>query len=161
MSDLNLVENIIRDKYGDLGVRVFNLIDGQRNTEQIMNATGVSESKLIEMLGFMEQKNIIKMRYPREDTVQPFNVTLPIYIRQKMQKHSEVNWTEVIPKLISLYVNSLEKNIELLSFKLPSKTKLKVKKPKPKKPKVKKKKKASKTIKKKSKAKKRSKTKKK
>ena len=148
MADLNLVENIIRDRYSDLGVRVFNLIDGQRNTEQIMNATGISESKLIEMLGFMEQKNIIKMRYPRDDTVQPFNVTLPIYIRQKMQKHSEVNWTEVIPKLISLYVNSLEKNIELLSFKLPSKKKPKVKMLKPKKPKNKK---ASKTIMKKSK----------
>lgn len=58
------VEKRIRDKYGDVGVRVYNLIDGQRTAEQIMREVGISETKLIEILDFLDKEGIIKLEYP-------------------------------------------------------------------------------------------------
>jgi len=58
------VEKKIKDKYGDVGVRVYNLIDGQRTAEQIMREVGISETKLIEILDFLDKEGIIKLEYP-------------------------------------------------------------------------------------------------
>ncbi|MFA5077717.1 MAG: hypothetical protein WC488_04805 [Candidatus Micrarchaeia archaeon] len=58
------VRKIILDKYGEIGLKVYSLIDGQKNAEEIMNETGVSEAKLIEMLEFMEKQGIIKLEHP-------------------------------------------------------------------------------------------------
>ncbi|VVB98375.1 Sugar-specific transcriptional regulator TrmB [uncultured archaeon] len=63
-SDLNPVEKTIVEKYGDVGLKVYALIDGQKTAEEIMNETGVSEAKLIEMLEFMEKQGIIKLEHP-------------------------------------------------------------------------------------------------
>ncbi|MBD3398466.1 hypothetical protein GF412_04545 [Candidatus Micrarchaeota archaeon] len=57
-------EKKIKAKYGQVGIDVYNLIDGQRTAEQIMKSTGVTETKLIEMLDFMEKKGIIKLEHP-------------------------------------------------------------------------------------------------
>lgn len=57
-------EKKIKDKYGQQGLDVYNLIDGQRTAEEIMKKTGVTEAKLIEMLDFMEKEGIIKLEHP-------------------------------------------------------------------------------------------------
>jgi hypothetical protein len=64
-SDLSPVEKIINDKYGDLGLRVYALIDGQRTAEEIMQETGLTETKLVEILDFMDDQGIIKLDYPK------------------------------------------------------------------------------------------------
>jgi len=62
---LTPIEKIIKNKYGDIGLQVYNLIDGQKTAEEIMNETGLSESKLIEILDFMDEQGIIKLDYPK------------------------------------------------------------------------------------------------
>lgn len=57
-------ERKIKAKYGETGIEVYNLIDGQRTAEEIMKDTGVTEKKLIEMLDFMEKEGIIKLEHP-------------------------------------------------------------------------------------------------
>ncbi|MFP3949545.1 MAG: hypothetical protein ACLFUZ_00415 [Candidatus Micrarchaeia archaeon] len=57
-------ERKIKKKYGEIGIDVYNLIDGQRTAEQIMRDTGITEKKLIEMLDFMENQGIIKLEHP-------------------------------------------------------------------------------------------------
>jgi len=63
---LSPVEKIIKEKYGDVGIKVYTLIDGQRTAEEIMKQTGLSESKLVEILDFMDDEGIIKLEYPGE-----------------------------------------------------------------------------------------------
>jgi hypothetical protein len=62
---LSPVEKIISDKYGDLGIQVYSLIDGQRTAEEIMSDTGLTEAKLVEILDFMDEQGIIKLDYPK------------------------------------------------------------------------------------------------
>ncbi len=64
-SELSPVEKIISDKYGDVGLRVYSLIDGQRTAEEIMRETGLTEPKLVEILDFMDEQGIIKLDYPK------------------------------------------------------------------------------------------------
>lgn len=64
-SSLSSVEKIIFDKYGDVGLKVYALIDGQRTAEEIMKETGLTEAKLVEILDFMDEQGIIKLDYPR------------------------------------------------------------------------------------------------
>ncbi|HSB46502.1 MAG TPA: hypothetical protein VLD37_00695, partial [Candidatus Bilamarchaeum sp.] len=63
--ELSPVEKIISDKYGDIGLRVYALIDGQRTAEEIMRETGLTEPKLVEILDFMDEQGIIKLDYPK------------------------------------------------------------------------------------------------
>ncbi len=58
------VEKTIKKKYGDIGIQVYNLIDGQKTAEEIMKEVGISESKLIEILDFLDKEGIIKLEYP-------------------------------------------------------------------------------------------------
>ena len=64
-SELSPVEKIISDRYGDIGLRVYALIDGQRTAEEIMRETGLTEPKLVEILDFMDEQGIIKLDYPK------------------------------------------------------------------------------------------------
>jgi Mn-dependent DtxR family transcriptional regulator len=63
--ELSPVEKIISDKYGDVGLQVYSLIDGQRTAEEIMRDTGLTEPKLVEILDFMDEQGIIKLDYPK------------------------------------------------------------------------------------------------
>jgi hypothetical protein len=63
--ELSPVEKIIKEKYGEIGLKVYELIDGQRTAEEIMKETGLSESKLVEILDFMDAQGIIKLEYPK------------------------------------------------------------------------------------------------
>ncbi|MFA6531232.1 MAG: hypothetical protein WCT31_05860, partial [Candidatus Micrarchaeia archaeon] len=65
------VEKIIKDKYGDIGIKVYTLIDGQKTAEEIMKETGISESKLVEILDFMDEEGIIKLEYPGDKKKAP------------------------------------------------------------------------------------------
>ena len=58
------LEKIIFDKYGQVGLQVYTLIDGERTAEDILNETGLSESKLVEILEFMNEQGIIKLDRP-------------------------------------------------------------------------------------------------
>ena len=67
---LNTVEKMIRDKFGEVGIKAYNLIDGSRTTDEIMKETGITETKLVEILNFLEDRGIIKME-GREDKKEP------------------------------------------------------------------------------------------
>lgn len=62
---LSPVQKIIYHKYGDVGIRVYLLIDGQKTAEEIMQKTGLKEAQLVEMLDFMDEQGIIKLDYPK------------------------------------------------------------------------------------------------
>ncbi|HII54078.1 hypothetical protein COT30_01580 [Candidatus Micrarchaeota archaeon CG08_land_8_20_14_0_20_49_17] len=64
---LSALERIIYDKYGMIGIRVYNLIDGEKSAEDILNETGISEDKFIEMLEFMDKNGIIKLEKPWQE----------------------------------------------------------------------------------------------
>lgn len=61
---LSPLERIIFEKYGQVGVKVYNLIDGERTAEDILHETGLSETKLVEILEFMNEQGIIKLERP-------------------------------------------------------------------------------------------------
>ena len=63
-SALSPLEKKIFQKYGALGVDVYNLIDGQKTAEEIMLQTKISEVKLVEILEFLENEGIIKLEKP-------------------------------------------------------------------------------------------------
>ncbi len=64
-------EKAIKDRYGEVGLKVYGFIDGQRTAEQIMRETGVTEAQLIEMLDFMEKKGIIRLEHPERKRAPP------------------------------------------------------------------------------------------
>ncbi|MEM4194752.1 MAG: hypothetical protein QXY05_00420 [Candidatus Anstonellales archaeon] len=64
--ELTPVDKIIYDKYGKIGLEVYNRIDGIRTAEQIMSEVGISEEKLVEILNFLEEKGIIKLEHPEK-----------------------------------------------------------------------------------------------
>ncbi len=68
---LSPLEKLIWDKYGQPGVQVYNLIDGEKTAEEILNETGLSESKLVEILEFMNEQGIIKLEKPPESKKSP------------------------------------------------------------------------------------------
>ncbi|MFH1094908.1 MAG: hypothetical protein V1728_01705 [Candidatus Micrarchaeota archaeon] len=69
---LSPLEKIIFDKYGSVGVKVYALIDGEKTAEDILNETGLSESKLVEILEFMNEQGIIKLERPAGKTPPPY-----------------------------------------------------------------------------------------
>lgn len=64
---LSPLEKILYDKYGVVGVRIYNLIDGEKTAEEILRATGVSEARLVEILEFMDEQGIIKLEKPEDE----------------------------------------------------------------------------------------------
>ena len=64
---LSPLEKILFDKYGGIGVRIYNLIDGEKTAEEILKQTGVSEAKLVEILEFMDEQGIVKLEKPSSE----------------------------------------------------------------------------------------------
>src|SRR3989338_6450009 len=58
------LEKILYEKYGMVGVKIYNLIDVEKTAEEILRATGVSEARLVEILEFMDEQGIIKLEKP-------------------------------------------------------------------------------------------------
>ncbi len=63
---LSPLEKVLYKKYGQVGVKIYGLIDGEKTAEEILRQTGVSEAKLVEILEFMDEKGIIKLEKPEE-----------------------------------------------------------------------------------------------
>jgi len=61
---LSPLERVLFDKYGEIGVKIYNLIDGEKTAEEILHETGVSEARLVEILEFMDEQGIIKLEKP-------------------------------------------------------------------------------------------------
>src|SRR5208283_1595175 len=86
-NEMSPVEKIIFEKYGDLGLRAYSLIDGQRTAEEIMRETGLTEAKLVEMLDFMDEQGIIKLDYPKGQA--PSGPSATAFSSQPQQQVSE------------------------------------------------------------------------
>ncbi|MFN3909817.1 MAG: hypothetical protein ACK4J0_01110 [Candidatus Anstonellaceae archaeon] len=78
---LSAAEKEIFQKYGDIGLKVYSLIDGYRSAQEIMEEASISESLLIEMLNFMESKGIITLEDKSQD--QDVNETRTILDNKK------------------------------------------------------------------------------
>ena len=63
---LSPLEKVLYRKHGAIGVKIYNLIDGEKTAEEILRETGVSEAKLVEILEFMDEQGIIKLEKPEE-----------------------------------------------------------------------------------------------
>jgi DNA-directed RNA polymerase specialized sigma subunit len=63
---LSPLERTIYEKYGEVGVKIYNMIDGEKTAEEILRQTGISEAKLVEILEFMDEQGIIKLEKPLE-----------------------------------------------------------------------------------------------
>jgi len=68
---LSPLEKVLYRKHGSIGVRIYNLIDGEKTAEEILRETGVSEAKLVEILEFMDEQGIIKLEKPEEKASPP------------------------------------------------------------------------------------------
>lgn len=111
--ELSSVEKIIKGKYGDTGVQVYNLIDGEKTAEEIMREVGISESKLIEILDFMDKQGIIKLEYPGEKkeakvavptAEEPATGFVPILETERMAESKEITIPNPIevPAIVSV-----------------------------------------------------------
>jgi hypothetical protein len=97
--NLSPLEKIIFDKYAEIGVQVYNLIDGEKTAEEILNETGISEVKLVEILEFMDKEGIIKLEKPESDAMaggaeQPRDSTSPQfspYIEENPERPEPIN----------------------------------------------------------------------
>ncbi len=101
--ELTPVEKTIKEKYGDVGLKVYALIDGQKTAEEIMSETGVSEAKLIEMLEYMEKQGIIKLEHPEakaaEEAQEEKEKFAPLADQGSAAQAKEPNPVEVPSKL--------------------------------------------------------------
>ncbi|MEM2963424.1 MAG: hypothetical protein QXW70_03335 [Candidatus Anstonellales archaeon] len=61
LAQLSPLEKKIYKKYGEIGVNIYHLIDGEKTAEQILHEVGISEVKLVEILEFLENEGIIKI----------------------------------------------------------------------------------------------------
>lgn len=59
------VKRIVFNNYGQTGLQIYELIDGRRTSHDIMLKSGVSESRLSEIIHFMIEQGILKVDYPR------------------------------------------------------------------------------------------------
>ena len=71
------LEKVLYKKHGDVGVKIYNLIDGEKTAEEILSETGVSEAKLVEVLEFMDEQGIIKLEKPAERAGPPYGPESP------------------------------------------------------------------------------------
>ena len=55
-------EKHVLTRFGEKGLRMFKLINGERTTEQIMNKARSYEDFVINMFEYLEQKNMIKFK---------------------------------------------------------------------------------------------------
>ncbi|MDO8339398.1 MAG: hypothetical protein Q7T16_01960 [Candidatus Burarchaeum sp.] len=61
---LSPLEKTIYKKFGKIGLNVYNLIDGEKTAEEILQDTGIGEVKLVEILEFMDKEGIIRLEKP-------------------------------------------------------------------------------------------------
>lgn len=59
-----IYERKLREEFGEKGVKIYRLIDGRKNAEQIMKEVGVNEDTIIKVFEFMEKEGMIKLEHP-------------------------------------------------------------------------------------------------
>jgi len=60
----------LKDKFGSVGPKVYDLIDGVTTIDQIMKETGVTEKRLMKILKFLEEQGFIKLGPPEDKAVE-------------------------------------------------------------------------------------------
>ncbi|MEM3555181.1 MAG: hypothetical protein QXF56_00430 [Candidatus Micrarchaeia archaeon] len=55
-------ESKLYEKFGDEGIKVYLSVNSMKNAEEIKAEVGVDEKKLMEILSFMEQENLIQLK---------------------------------------------------------------------------------------------------
>jgi len=58
---LTVAEKEIFKKYGDIGLKVYSMVDGYKSAQEIMDEIGINETLFIEILEFMQQKGFITL----------------------------------------------------------------------------------------------------
>lgn len=71
ISEKTLFEKVIREKLGDVGMRIYGLIDGKRTVGEIMKEADVDEDTIIDALGLMETYGIIRLVKPSNNNNMP------------------------------------------------------------------------------------------
>jgi len=59
-----IYERKLKEEFGEKGVKIYRLIDGRKNAEQIMKEVGVNEDTIIKVFEFMEKEGMIKLEHP-------------------------------------------------------------------------------------------------
>ncbi|MCX8163443.1 MAG: hypothetical protein N3D10_02700 [Candidatus Micrarchaeota archaeon] len=124
--DLSEAEKAVFEKFGEVGLKVFSMIDGYRSAQEIMEEAGINEFLLIEILEFLNQKGFITLETKEEpkgtkkekkteshDPVSPIiekDATPPVFaIEQSYQLY--------VPQLKKLSIVELTKLKLALKFK--------------------------------------------
>ena len=63
---LTPIEKKVYDRFGETGVKVYSLIDGEKTAEEILKETKISDVKLIEILEYLDTERIIKLEKPEQ-----------------------------------------------------------------------------------------------
>lgn len=66
MKKLTPVEKLISNKYGEKGLVVYGLVDGNKAATEIMHQTGFTQDEVVEILDFMDAHGIITLDYPKQ-----------------------------------------------------------------------------------------------
>lgn len=59
------VRRLVKGEAGEIGLRVYDLIDGKRTAEEIMNITGLGETRLVDILDIFVEQGIICLEHPK------------------------------------------------------------------------------------------------
>ncbi len=109
---LGSVEQTIKKKFGERGLKVYSLIDGIRTSEQIMREAGVTEEELVEILDFMDEEGIIKLDYPKAKQPQSeFKRAEPTTTTKKKEEKSP--FTPILEEEEKLEVVTIASPIEI------------------------------------------------
>lgn len=55
-------EQVLAEKFGDQGVKVYIKVDGKKNAEEIRNELAIPDARFLEILGFLEDRGMIATR---------------------------------------------------------------------------------------------------
>ena len=58
------IQKFISSRYGEHGLRVYELIDGKTPATEILTKAKVSESELVDILDFLDEHGIIRLNFP-------------------------------------------------------------------------------------------------
>ncbi len=85
------LEIMLKEKFGDKGVKVYDLIDGVRNVKEIRKETGMTEKGVEDILKFLEQGGFIKMDYPEKKSAssKAFDIFTETQFKGKKTKEVE------------------------------------------------------------------------
>ncbi|MDO8553941.1 MAG: hypothetical protein Q7S22_03990 [Candidatus Micrarchaeota archaeon] len=131
LGDSSWASKTISDHYGDGGVKVYKLIDGKKSILEISKQAGLGQQKVVEIIKFMETEGIIKLDYGQKKNIlgslSSFPLNLPQDLYARMQQHSEINWNDVVGRLLSVYLGNIESTEKSLIGRISEKTKKLVK----------------------------------